>query len=383
LLSLASLIALYLLMFSAIIERMFGSLSTLVKQRQELDAAEAAWLSDVADYDRSGDWRAEGFLSAAAALRSACRMDRGVARAHVDLARKLDDLPVVAAAFADGEISGRHASAVANVYTPERAAEIGNVEAELVEFARQSTPKELAGVMKRLADAIDGDGGAVTDEHDYEGRACYLARLFNGALDLKANGDAYNAEFIETAINAEMARDLEAGDTRTTPQRRFDALTNICRLHLDHGDTGETHGVRPHVSLVIDTDELPGTGADTVGRVRAERRHNGYLSAASIELLLCDCDLSRVITSGRSEILDVGRTTPTTTPAQWKALVTRDRHCQTPGCDRPPSHCQSHHIWHWARGGTTDLDNLQLLCWNHHRERHTQEAKARASNFDP
>ena len=25
-----------------------------------------------------------------------------------------------------------------------------------------------------------------------------------------------------------------------------------------------------------------------------------------------------------------------------------------------------HHIVHWARGGTTDLDNLVLLCHRHH-----------------
>ena len=97
-----------------------------------------------------------------------------------------------------------------------------------------------------------------------------------------------------------------------------------------------------------------------------------------LELLLCDCDISRVIVAGRSEILDVGRATPTATAAQWKALVVRDQHCQHPGCDRPPSHCQPHHIWHWTRGGPTDLDNLQLLCWHHHRQHHLQEANAHA-----
>ena len=27
----------------------------------------------------------------------------------------------------------------------------------------------------------------------------------------------------------------------------------------------------------------------------------------------------------------------------------------------------AHHIWHWADGGPTDLDNLILLCRFHHR----------------
>jgi Domain of unknown function (DUF222) len=88
---------------------MFASLEVIAKLRKELDAAEAAWLREVAAYDRSYDWRAEGFMNPASALRHACHMSQGVARGHLELARKLEDLPEVAAAFADGEISARHA----------------------------------------------------------------------------------------------------------------------------------------------------------------------------------------------------------------------------------------------------------------------------------
>jgi hypothetical protein len=44
-----------------------------------------------------------------------------------------------------------------------------------------------------------------------------------------------------------------------------------------------------------------------------------------------------------------------------------------------PSSCQAHHVVHWTRGGPTNLDNLRLLCWNHHRERHNHDARARAA----
>jgi HNH endonuclease len=119
--------------------------------------------------------------------------------------------------------------------------------------------------------------------------------------------------------------------------------------------------------------------AELVAKVRTERRHNGHLSAATLERLTCDCDISRVVTAGRSEVLDVGRATRTITPAIWKALVVRDQHCQAVGCDRPPDTCQAHHIVHWTRGGPTNLQNLQLLCWHHHRHRHTNDAQARAA----
>jgi hypothetical protein len=41
--------------------------------------------------------------------------------------------------------------------------------------------------------------------------------------------------------------------------------------------------------------------------------------------------------------------------------------CAAPGCDRPPSWCEAHHIVFWARdGGKTDLDDGILLCRHHH-----------------
>ena len=82
---------------------------SIARRRREIDALEAAWLADVAEFDRSGDWRIDNHLNAAAAIRVACRMDHGVAAAHVALARKLEQLPDTAAALAAGEISRRHA----------------------------------------------------------------------------------------------------------------------------------------------------------------------------------------------------------------------------------------------------------------------------------
>src|SRR5207237_382239 len=137
-------------------------------------------------------------------------------------------------------------------------------------------------------------------------------------------------------------------DPRTAAQRRFDALTNLLRRSLDRGEVGETRNVRPHVTVVVDLDELPGAPAELASRVRAERRRDGRLSAATLERLTCVCDDSRVITTGRSEVLDVGRASRTISPAIWKALVVRDRHCQAPGCDRAPDSCEAHHVVHWS-----------------------------------
>ena len=358
---------------------MFGSLAELAAERRALDAQEAAWLKKVAAYDRSGDWSSDGFLNAASALRATCRIDQGVARGHVELARKLEDLPEVANAYRRGDISQRHAVVVANAHTPERAGAIAEVEAELVDVAREHTPKQLGGVVRYLIDAIDGDGGAVSDEALFERRRHHMSATLDGMVTYDGICDPETGAIHSAAINAEMERDCVDHDPRTPAQRRFDALTNLLRRSLDRGEVGESRNVRPHVTVVVDVNELPGAPAELVTRVRAESRHNAQLSAATLERLTCDCDISRVITAGRSEVLDVGRATRTISPAIWKALVVRDGHCQAPGCDRPPDSCEAHHIVHWSRGGPTNLENLQLLCWNHHRYRHNHDAQARAA----
>jgi len=68
------------------------------------------------------------------------------------------------------------------------------------------------------------------------------------------------------------------------------------------------------------------------------------------------------------EPLAVGRTSRTATPAQRRALAIRDRGCIIPGCGVPAETCQVHHLIEWADGGPTDLDNMALLCWTHHRQ---------------
>jgi hypothetical protein len=358
---------------------MFVSLELLAKKRRELDALEAEWLREVAAFDRSGDWRVDGYLNSAVAIRTACRMNEGVARGYVELARKLETLPVVAGAYGNGEISQRHAAVIAGACTPKRARAIANVEAELVEVARSYAPRTLSGFVRHLTDAIDGDGGAATDQALYERRALYLAPTLDGSYDIRGTCDQITGLALQTALDAEMQRDLRPHDPRLTPQRRMDALSNLARHSLDRGELGEAHGIRPHINVVIDLDELPGHTSGLKTRIRADLRRDHPLSATTLEWLSCDCDISRVITAGQSEIRDVGRATRTIPPAIWKALVARDHHCQAPACDQPPERCEGHHVIHWERGGPTSLENLQLLCRHHHRQTHNHDAQARAA----
>jgi hypothetical protein len=359
-------------------EQMFGLMDEIKLGREALDAQTAAWLEQVAEFDRSEQWRAAGYYSAAAALADVCRMDKGVASAAVKLARKLEKLPLVADAFAEGAISERHASVIATAATPERMAEFSNLEPEFVDVARKCPPKELVAVVGYVTDALDGDGGAGAEDRMFQRRRYKQSRTLDQALAVDGFLDPESAGIHESALKIARDRDEREAESRTPAQRNADAVTMIMRQWLELTGADTPDHVRRNFVFVVDLEETPGIGPELIAVARSERRRDGHLSEATLERIACDGNLSRVIMLGTSEVLDLGRTTRIASNAQFRALIARDRHCQAPGCKEPPTRCQAHHKWHWTRGGPTDLDNLELLCWHHHRQRHIEEANARA-----
>ena len=74
--------------------------------------------------------------------------------------------------------------------------------------------------------------------------------------------------------------------------------------------------------------------------------------------------------NGQGQPLDVGRATRTIPDGLRRAVAARDRGCAHPGCGRPVSWTECHHIVPWELGGETALDNLAMLCRTHHRQIH-------------
>ena len=97
-----------------------------------------------------------------------------------------------------------------------------------------------------------------------------------------------------------------------------------------------------------------------------EADHVGPVPDEVLRRLACDASVRRVVLSGRSEPLDVGRRTPVISPAMRRALIVRDGRCRFPGCDRPHHWCDAHHVVQWTEGGPTAVANLILLCRRHH-----------------
>ncbi|OZD46900.1 HNH endonuclease [Rhodococcus sp. 06-1477-1B] len=93
----------------------------------------------------------------------------------------------------------------------------------------------------------------------------------------------------------------------------------------------------------------------------------GPLSRETSRQLACDCILTAIVMDENGNPLNLARTARTVTAKQKRALTARDHGCAFPGCGKPAAWTEGHHIWHWADGGPTDMDNLVLLCGFHHR----------------
>ncbi len=178
-------------------------------------------------------------------------------------------------------------------------------------------------------------------------------------------------EALETAMDALIAPPRD-GDHRTPRQRRHDALEDLARHWLDHGETPTVAGEKPHISLITDLPALQGIA----GGIH-ETADGTVLDVEAIRQIACDASMSRILLGPDSEVIDIGRKSRVWTPAQRRAITARDRHCTHPGCCTAAKHCDIHHIRHWADGGTTSVDNGRLLCRHHHTTQHLKEKQRR------
>jgi len=128
------------------------------------------------------------------------------------------------------------------------------------------------------------------------------SRTADGAISLEGRLDPIDGETVLTAL-APLAAPRGEDDDRTPEQRRADALVELARRSLDQGALPKVGGVRPHVTVVVDLPTLlgqPGAPAAQLDRL-------GAISGDAARRLACDAGICRVITNGRSQILDAGR----------------------------------------------------------------------------
>ncbi len=336
----------------------------MVKERRRLDQREARWLGMVAVLDRKRAEDASVAESTTSWLAWACRLGYREAAGKVALARSLAAMPLTAAAVATGDLSPSHARVLAKAHRahPDQYVEH---EAAMVDAVAGLSVRHLRKVVEHWKQAQDYAAALDDANRLYEQRNLHVSQTFGGMGRIDGDAHPEGTETVQAALEAADDGATDPDDTRTPAQRRLDALVKVCRHYLDTADTGTRNGARPHLGVLLDLASLEGRA----GR-RCETDRWGVIHPETARRLACDADISRIITDGDGQPLDVGRRTRTVPPAIRKALEARDGGCAVPGCDVPAWHCDAHHIEHWADGGITALINLILLCRRHHRLLH-------------
>jgi hypothetical protein len=359
-------------------------LSTCETVVRRLDRAA---VNAVAVLERRGVFAERGYKSAAAALSDLLGWERFEARRRVVAAEQVTPrvgldgaplgarLPATATVFAAGATSLRHVETIARVLGSDAAGRLSpqqwaGAEAQLAAKADVYTPSELQAWGAALVEALDQDGEEPDDRPSVGVNELHLTRSPSGGGKIKGRfDDAAMFDAIAAVVDAK-AKPLAGDDDRPVGQRQAEALADVCGYVLDHAPSAvlpECGGRRPHVSVLVRLEDLQ-------NRARAAcLDFGGTVSPESLRMLCCDAAVIPIVLNGKGQPLDVGRITRTIPDGLRRAVAARDRGCAHPGCGRPASWCEVHHVVEWENGGPTRLDNLVMLCRVHHRQIHSTD----------
>jgi len=157
------------------------------------------------------------------------------------------------------------------------------------------------------------------------------------------------------------AAEKVATDERTTGQIALDTFLQLLELGAAV-EPGHLLGARrsPVQVLVTDRDVLARAGYGCI------EGQSAVVSIETVERHMCSEGHLPILFEG-GQVVNLGRDARLFTRYQKMGIAMRDGGCLVPGCDRPPSWTEVHHINEWVRDkGKTDIADGVLLCKHHH-----------------
>jgi hypothetical protein len=335
----------------------------LIEIREVIDQSEAVFTDGVRRFDQSGEYQADGSLSVIAWLRWKCKLSGGAAAERVAIAHQLEQLPQTEAAFAAGDLGYQHVVVMARAAEHVGAAAVRKEEGTLLKAALRMDPGQFTGVAKNFEHRVDAEGALAEANRAYQRRYLHLGEPQDGLVRIDGLLDAEGGATLRTALQPFMKPIKD--DQRSHGQRQHDALIERCRQ--GSGSKRDGSGPRPQLIIRASLDTLAGVPGAPAGELEG----GGTVPAETGQRHACDSAISWI--TGQSELDHELNHASRTVPASTRrALESRDRQCVFPGCSRPPTWCDGHHLVWWTRGGSTALPNLALLCRPHHRMLHEE-----------
>src|SRR5207248_4268667 len=220
----------------------------------------------------------------------------------------------------------------------------------LLELARKVTPGKFFFECQHYRHSVDAKGYCDEQSDQTFNHHLSLSMAESGHLLINGVLDPVGGAIVRTAIDS-LAQLSGPHDGRLLPQRNADAIVELA-----------SGGKPANLQVTATIETLKGLA----GAAAAEMEFSLPNSRTSVQRMACDCSVTRILLDQDSVTIDVGRSKRVVAGPLRRALNARDGQCRWPGCERPASWCDGHHMVHWIDGGDTDLDNLVLLCRRHH-----------------
>jgi hypothetical protein len=349
-----------------------------------LRQAYSRMLQLLSELDSRGIASQLGYSNTSALLVHTLRISRTDARHRLEQAAELHAqatptgsvieaaLPRTATALAQGVVSADHVDVIRKtlkdlpLLTP---AQRDQAEQVMLERAGEDDPRALARFGARVRDIVDPDGPPPPPDDDPVRPERELRRHIrrDGTMNFKGHLDAETAQLFEALLKPFDKSDPGVAEHRGYAERAGDAFADVLKLAANCPDLPTHNGLKTEVAFTVSLETLRNALDDVI------LPGESYLAARDARRLACDAHVLPAVMDGASKPLDIAVPAYVVPAHMRRALVLRDQGCQFPGCDRPAGVCDAHHLTSWLRGGLTRIDNLVLVCSQHHRLLHRSE----------
>lgn len=324
------------------------------------NAALRELLHVTAAMERRGVHTQDGQRSMRAWLQLHAGVTYATAARWQEAASKTEELPRLSEAFAAGRISFDRFVTCARFATP-------GDDAQVAELAEKGNIAACESEARRKRD-ID------PKREDDLRRAQHLMASWNHdgtELRLKGSLGAEDGATFKAALDRigdSLPITAEDGTIRLRERRNAEALVELARTNIAADQDPD------RATVVVNVD----LGTLREGRGVGEESSGGLLTSDVLKRIVCDSRLQPILRGNDGSVVGIGRVLRTAPPWIRRVLDKRDRGCRFPGCTNT-RFIDAHHIKAWTDGGSTDLENLVLLCRAHHRLVHRKSLMLRGS----